>query len=504
MNQCVEQLFDRNGTSSFVGAGIFEEDSSFYGDIPVKPRDAVKVINPSLNSEQRFQRFQMKFFGSNFGSGSLKEQKYAITSVISVLAPDYPIMAKHKKKMESCSSARRCNSKFCYHCSNSNTRQGNRFNKAGEILRHGFCNFRGTKLGKYSSNYQVHNAQKMLEPFDDLPLCFLHAVTVNLGFIPPDYNLAKIVPLYKKRLRECYLKLTGNSIIRGYLDFKLMYVDKAAFMIPNGPKEASYHSRDDHERAAMLHAHFIVFDPKNTAKSVRDVFVTEFSGSKRVCVRQAWEDIHCADGRVHKGIGGYAEYASLQKVEVTGFDDNIAALKDFVTIDDTWDGRQKRIAYGARKVDTECLIDQNILNLHLDALKLRSSRSGLFVSPNMRNQMQALYTTTCNIIDIPIVHSACCKTLYNTRDHSVSNVATNIGHLLNNGDATISLIEMTPNKTDNNTPKTISKNIINHGFYIGLLSNSSHQKKAVYARNKGFFYCDIAQTTEKVEQMHPP
>lgn len=507
MNQCVEQLFDRNGTYPLVESDVFEEDSSFHEDIPAKPLVAVKVTKPSLNREQRFQRWKMKVLSSSFGSGPLKQQKHAIASVISMLAPNYPIMAEHKKKIERCSSARRCNSKYCGHCSNSKTRQGNRYNRADEVLRQGFCNFRGTKHGKYSSNYQVHNAQKMLEPFDDLPLRCLHGITVNLGFIPPNYNLREIVELYKKRLRECYLKLTDGSIVRGYLDFKLMYVDKATFMIPNAPKEAPYHSRDDHERVAMLHAHFIVFDPKKTPEGVRDVFASEFTGAKRVCVRPAWEDIYCADGTVHKGIGGYAEYASLQKVEIAGFDDNIAALIEFATIDDTWDGRQKRIAYGNRKVDTESLIDQSILNQHLGALKLRSSRSsrsGLFVSPNIRKKLQVLYATTCDIIEILVSNNKCCMLFHNTSGNSVSDVVTNVDHLLNNDGATLPLIDVPTIKTDDNTSKKILKIITNDCFYIKLLSNSSRQKKAVHVGNTRFFIGHIAQTTEKVEQMHPP
>lgn len=354
----------------------------------------LSIIQPDANSRLSLKKMNAAITSRALGTGSLNSQKEAILSVFRRLAPYDMKIANIVSEVDSCSSYRRCNSKYCPRCSNPRRRWGKRYSGRSNKLRYGYCNNVPSKRGRFSSNYQVRGAQKIIEPFEDLPLCFMHAVTVNLGFIPISGNLCDVSKPFKKRLKKCHIKLSDGSIIAGRLDIRMMYLDEATFTIPNTSKENPYGSSNKHERVAMLHAHFFVFDPLLTRQEVRDVFVDEFPGSKRVCVRTPYNDQQNADGTVTKGAGGYAEYTSIQKTELDFGQDNIAALIEFTGIDGTWDGRSKRISFGKRKHNTETLLDKNILQDYLRGIEGKPIPKNMIIgSAVVRSQHQKLFTT---------------------------------------------------------------------------------------------------------------
>jgi hypothetical protein len=325
----------------------------------------LSIIQPDANSRQSLKKTNTAISSRTLGAGSLDSQKEAILSVLRELAPHDMKIAKIVSKVDFCSSYHRCNSKYCPKCFDRRYQLGKRNYCKSNKLRSVHSSNVLSKPSGFSSYNQTHGAQKILQPFDGLPLCFIHLVTVNLGFIPISEELSEVIKPYKKRLKKCHNKLGNGSIIAGRLDIKMMYLDEPTFSIPNTDVESPYGSSSKRERVAMLHAHFLVFDPTLVCQEVREVFVDEFPGLKRVCVRMPYNDKQNNDGTVTKGVGGYAEYTSFEEIEFDFDQENIAALIEFTGIDGTWDGRSKRISFGKRVDDVESLLDKNILKDYL-------------------------------------------------------------------------------------------------------------------------------------------
>lgn len=112
-----------------------------------------------------------------------------------------------------------------------------------------------------------------------------------------------------------------------------------------------------HTRFAMLHIHFIIFDPWMTRLEVRELFDNEFPGASRVCARRTKEHFVFADGEIGAGAQGYLEYASMEKIETAFGDESCDAVIEHFNISKTWTRHNRNFSFGKSIVVTGIIID---------------------------------------------------------------------------------------------------------------------------------------------------
>jgi len=264
------------------------------------------------------------------------------------------------KKVRSCSRRYPCNSKWCDQCSNARRTRYKRYVAQEDMLKEGRCNATGTALGTLSSNYRVRAGQRMVKHFDGLPLILLHAVTINLALCDLDENLSELVGWYRKQLRPALARLNTGAIARGKFDMVLKYADGTTFHLPDGDLSESLQGHElPHERIGMLHIHFVAFDPSLSHAELRGILVDAFPGAQRVCVKRSYEDNVFPDGTVTRGVQGFLEYLSMEKVEVAFGSESVDAVLEFAKLDSTWTRPNRNYSFGVRDNRTVDLIDHS-------------------------------------------------------------------------------------------------------------------------------------------------
>ena len=329
---------------------------------------------------------QQDVLSVGMGSGSLASQQKAKVNYLRTISNPSAAVAKVLKNQVSSSNYHRYSNKFCPTQSNAKTRSGNRHVSTVNAVNNGHVQLAGSKGGQYSSNFQVRNGQKLLEPFDGLPLCFIHPMTINTAYLYCDADLRVVASEVKERLHQCHKQLSPGAIIRGYFDIAMTYADGHKYVIPKNESTSSFnYPRRDHEIVAMFHSHFIVYEPQMSAEEVREVFAKEFPGSNRICLRTPHTEKVSANGKITRGIQGYAEYASMEKVELKFGKDNGKALLKYIELDDTWDRRSKLIRFGNRSERTITSQNLDIYNSYLhDLTEKKKDNQWLDIEPANR------------------------------------------------------------------------------------------------------------------------
>ncbi len=300
-------------------------------------------------------------------SKGLKNQKETIFHILDG-RPEYAALVDPVKK---CTPRHRCNSKYCPHCSNPKNRTSKRHVQQERQITKGACNGTSTALGALSSNYQVRGGQTMVAPFVGLPLILLHCININLALEDVEGDLREAADEMRKRLHRAVSKLSDGHIVRGKLDMALKAVDDLTFEIIEQGEVVDHTDPDaPSKRMGMLHIHFALFDPWLSADDIRAVFVDEFPGNKRVCVRAPYEDVVHADGTVTHGLQGFLEYASLEKVEVSFGRDSVQAVLEFAKLDMTWNRRNRTFSSGKRPDDINTIVDPDrVKELEIERFK---------------------------------------------------------------------------------------------------------------------------------------
>ena len=302
---------------------------------------------------------RQKVLSVGMGTGSLASQKQATISYLKTLNNPTDAELKVLRQHQSCSNHNRYNNKYCPIQSDAKTRSGNRHVSTVNVVNNGHVNVAGPTGGKFSSNYQVRNGQKLLEPFEGLPLCFIHAVTIDGVCVHDNADLRIVTYDMKRRMEKCFARLSPDAIVRGYFDHRMAHAYKYQDIIPTNELNVSYtYPRRDNEIIAMVHPHFLLFEPQMHGGEVRAVFADEFPGSKRVCVRKPHTEKVHANGEITHGPQGFAEYSSMEKIELEFGKQNGEVLRKYIKLDATWDRRTKLIRFGNRSPKT--ITSQNI------------------------------------------------------------------------------------------------------------------------------------------------
>lgn len=255
-----------------------------------------------------------------------------------------------------CGNPFRCNSRHCPKCSNPRTSRSKR--RKAEALKTNLGSVAVTTTDAKSNEYRVRGGQRMVAVFEDVPLCMCHCMTVNLGLVPVEGDLDTEQKRYRKRLRKVLGKLTFGAIARGKFDIVLKYADDLAFDLPDDDLPNGITNADlPHTRFAMLHIHFIVFDPWLSRREVRQLFADEFPGASRICARQTRKHVELANGTIVGGAQGYLEYASMEKIEIDFGDEARDALIEYVTLSQTWTRHNQNFSFGKSIDVSDVVID---------------------------------------------------------------------------------------------------------------------------------------------------
>lgn len=284
--------------------------------------------------------------------GGLDQQKLAALNELSKHPEFYPTI----RKVSKCNKKHPCNNKWCHVCSNPKKRSGQRRIEPERRLVHRACNRVDTKQGVLSSNYQVRGGQRMVDPFVGIPLILLHPITINIALISLEGNLHEEAAYHRKRLNKVLKEISPDGWARGKFDIALKWVDELGFEISSEDMPTELKDGDfPHRRYAMFHAHFVAFDPYLSKKQWVESLHNAYGGKKRVCVRRSYEDIVKPNGTVVRGVQGYLEYSSLEKVEVSFGEESTDAVVEFARLDATWKRANKNVRVGKRN---DAIIDQ--------------------------------------------------------------------------------------------------------------------------------------------------
>lgn len=204
----------------------------------------------------------------------------------------------------------------------------------------------------------------MIQQFAELSLILLHAVTINLALVHLDDNLELILKVYRRRLSKALRRLSRGSIVRGKFDMVLKFADGLEFELPEGDLPEELRGKVmAHQRYGMLHIHFVCFDPELSKSEIRDILVEAFPGNKRVCIKRPHEDVVHPDGTVTRGIQGYLEYLSMEKIDLDFGVESVDAILDFAKLDNTWTRANRNFSFGKRDMNTSDLIDPSRVEL---------------------------------------------------------------------------------------------------------------------------------------------
>ncbi|WP_278922764.1 hypothetical protein [Pseudophaeobacter profundi] len=292
-------------------------------------------------------------------SGTVYQQKVAILEHLQqALTPEnarwiQPIL----NRVGRCKPAYRCNSKHCPTCSNA--KQSKAVRKKTKQLKP-LGKAQATTTSAKSKEYRVRGGQRMMGPFEGLPIAMLHSFTVNLCLVSFDGDLKETKERYHLKLRKVLNKLSHGAIARGKFDIVSKYADDLPSEFPDidlpfGVSNAAL----PHTRHVMLHIHFLLFDPWMTRVELRNLFAKEFPGSNRVCARRTRDHTVLECGTMVGGAQGYLEYMCMEKVELPFGDQSADAALEFVQIDSTWDRRNRNFAFGKSISVSGIVIDQD-------------------------------------------------------------------------------------------------------------------------------------------------
>ena len=261
------------------------------------------------------------------------------------------------RKVLGCSRTYRCNSKYCPFCSNPRSVKAKRKIDDGSYqmpYKH------PATVNKKSNNYRERAGQRQMGPFHGVPTAMTHCLTVNLALEPIEGDLKTALDRYRPRIHRVMNRMTSGATARGKFDIALKYADDLAFELPDRDlPEGITTGNLPHKRYAMLHIHFVVFDPWKTRLEIRDLFSKEFPGAKRVCAKRTKRHTALKDGSVVGGAQGYLEYASMEKVKVQFGDEAEDAFLEFTAIDNTWTRSNKNFAFGKAPSASGITIDHN-------------------------------------------------------------------------------------------------------------------------------------------------
>ncbi|MEO9459885.1 MAG: hypothetical protein ABJE63_02010 [Lentilitoribacter sp.] len=463
----------------------------------------------AMNTQQRAVAFKQNRLSIAMGSGSLTDQKKAMIAYLSNLDSQTDAVQKVLANHHSASLYHRYNNKYGPVQSNAKTRTGNRHVSTVNAVNNGHVNLAMSKGGQYSSNFQVRGGQKLLEPFDGLPLCFIHAGTINAAYVYDHADLRIVARDIKERISHCYDQLSPDAIIRGYLDMKMVFADSKKYVIPADETSISYaYAERDHEIVAMIHPHFIVYEPQMPCDDVRDVFAKEFPGNSRVCCRKPHTEKVNANGEITHGIQGYGEYCALQKIELECGRRNGEALEKYVELDSTWDGRSKLIRHGSRSVSTITCQNMDRYDAYINELTEKRVANRWNDIDYSRRFMYLWFTHVSDIKDIcaslseqscarhddqfirNVIQFLCCLSYEEQKSFSsylyeLLNCMLSPSWLLNNSDM--------PAKAEKRNTA-----------YIYLYSNSTPFHCSRRTGNAGFLTPQSQYTTKQHHQLVPP
>lgn len=310
-------------------------------------------------ARQSKKLLQKRIWSEQIHGGTLYQQKVAVLKCLKqALTPEntswiQPILSQ----VDRCKPAYRCNSKHCPVCSNA--KQSKAVRKQTKQLKSlGIAETTTTKTK--SKEYRVRGGQRMMNPFEGLPTAMMSCFTINLCLVPIDGDLKEAKKKYLSRLWKVMNKLTHGAIARGKFDIVLKFADDlhSEFLnidLPHGVSNAAL----PHTRYAMLHIHFILFDPWMTRIELRNLFAKEFPGSHRVCARPTRDHIVLKCGAMVGGAQGYLEYTSMEKVELPFSDQSADAALEFVQIDSTWERKNRNFSFGKAISVSSIVIDQD-------------------------------------------------------------------------------------------------------------------------------------------------
>lgn len=461
------------------------------------------------SARPQLSRMRQNVQSVGMGTGSLHSQKQAMNSYLRRLSNPSDAVTTVLNSQKSNSRYHRYKNKYCPFQSNAKTRTGNRHVSTVSAVNNGFVNVAGTRQGKYSSNYQVRNGQKLMEPFDGLPLCFIHPMTINFAYLQDSANLRTVTHELKERVQHCVSQFSSEAIIRGYFDIKMTYADGHQYVMPTDETTISYtYTRRDQEIVAMIHAHFIIFEPQMVGEEVRATFANEFPGRKRICLRKPHTEKVNANGEISHGIQGYAEYASLEKVELGFGKANGDALLKYIELDDTWDGRTKLIRYGNRTDKTMTAVNQDIYQTYLHALEEKRkakhwdnidyAKRFMYVWFNHTNNARDLYRALTKQSDKRHDDKLIGKIVQFLGSQSYDDLkdfTSKISDLLECVPFLASLLDST-HKQDQNG--------LQYGRCIGTYSNSSRCSPSGNTGNAGFLPSNYRYTAEQHYRLIPP
>lgn len=460
-------------------------------------------------AQQRSMKMRQNVLSVGMGAGSLTSQKQAMISYLNTVSDPTDAELEVLRQHQSGSSHHRYDNKFCPIQSNAKTRSGNRHVSTVNIVNNGHVNVAGPKGGTYSSNYQVRNGQKLLEPFKGLPLCFIHAVTIDCVCVHDNADLRIVTYDMKRRMEKCFAQLSPDAIVRGYFDLKMAHAHKYQDIIPTDELSLSYsYPRRDDEIIGMVHPHFLCFEPQMCRDEFREVIATEFPGSKRVCIRKPHTEKVHANGEITHGPQGFAEYSSMEKVELECGKQNGKALRKYIKLDATWDRRTKLIRYGNRSPKT--ITSQN-LDVYNDYLSELSEKRIANNWDDIDYAKRFMYLWLNHSGDIKDIHSSISMKSGVRRDDrfirdlvrllcdqsyiASKNFSSNFRHFF------WCILQMSCLLANSNG---CDQSDTKHTPYAFLYSNSSRHSHSKNPVNAGFLATAFGHTGEEHHQLAPP
>lgn len=207
--------------------------------------------------------------------------------------------------------------------------------------------------------YRNRGALSILGPLVGLPTKKVFAVTVNFCWCETD-DLSEVSKYYRSIIRKIFDKsLPRNSvhgrgtIISGKMDFVIKPASEANN--PNGNYASlPFYSRaqgpSTQKQLAMFHAHFLIYHPNASEDRIKRILKSAFPGAYRVRLEPIRAEVHRNGRWVSGGALGYAQYTSIEKLELKFRNKNIDALKLDMGFHNSWKRANANIRYGTRAV----------------------------------------------------------------------------------------------------------------------------------------------------------
>lgn len=226
-------------------------------------------------------------------------------------------------------------------------------------------------------------ARRIIAAFVGLPTRRVHAVTVNFCWCTEMDDLSAASRRYRQALKNLFNRRLRSdpvhgrgTIVAGKFDYVLKSAKEASAAGGNYACLPCFdpESESAPDYLAMFHGHFLLYHPTAEKDEIRRILQSEFPGAFRVRVEPIRPEIHANGVRISGGALGYAQYSSMEKLELKYGLDNVKLLRTDITLHNSWKRANANIRYGCRAI--------RLPNIHRFKLPLPFPR--FRVSPRFR------------------------------------------------------------------------------------------------------------------------